>query len=168
MATQLCNIIITRTSQCNLLEISKLHASLFGPGRFVRAAYRVRESVTHVSPFCHIAKCDGIVIASISFTKICIGNKPGALMLGPLAVNSSYAGFGIGRNLIQTSLNLARSAEINLVTLVGDLAYYKSVGFAVAPKQQILLPGPFDYSRVLICELRQGASLDYKGMIRPV
>ncbi|HML30352.1 MAG TPA: N-acetyltransferase, partial [Hyphomicrobium sp.] len=36
-------------------EMSKLHARVFGPGRFARSAYRVREGKGHLSRFCLVA-----------------------------------------------------------------------------------------------------------------
>jgi predicted N-acetyltransferase YhbS len=39
----------------DIAEISALHAHVFGPGRFARSAYRVREGKGHLSRFCLVA-----------------------------------------------------------------------------------------------------------------
>ena len=38
--------------------IGALHARVFGPGRFARTAYRVREGTAFASPFCRLAEAD--------------------------------------------------------------------------------------------------------------
>ena len=53
--------------------ISRLHAHVFGPGRFARTAYRVREQagIAHgVSPFCRAAVLGDRVIAAVTLTPI--------------------------------------------------------------------------------------------------
>ena len=43
--------------------------------------------------------------------------------------------------------------------LVGDVAYYGRVGFKPVPKGRATMPGPVDYSRLLVAELVDGAFL---------
>ncbi|MDX2156991.1 MAG: N-acetyltransferase [Hyphomicrobiaceae bacterium] len=144
--------------------ISRLSARVFGPGRFVRTAYRVREGTPSVSPFCRIAETGGRIIAAIRMTAITIGGKHGALLLGPLAVDPDFANLGHGRRLIAESMEAARAAGIRLVLLVGDLPYYGRLGFVAVPNGQISLPGPVDTARLLACELVPGALADFAGL----
>jgi predicted N-acetyltransferase YhbS len=53
------------------------------------------------------------------------------------------------------------------VLLVGDEAYYSRVGFKPVPKGLATMPGPVDYSRLLVAELAGGAFTDVSGEIRP-
>ncbi|CAN0361280.1 unnamed protein product, partial [Phaeothamnion confervicola] len=108
----------------DLPEVLALHARAFGPGRFARTAYRVREGTAPISRFCLLAKVGGDIVASIRFTEVTIGGKPGALLLGPLAVEARYAGLGYGKRLVATGVENARAAGIRLVVLVGDEPYY--------------------------------------------
>src|SRR5580704_18136667 len=54
-----------------------------------------------------------------------------------------------------------------LPILVGDEAYYSRVGFKAVPKGRASMPGPVDYSRLLVAELVDGAFSDVSGPIRP-
>ena len=165
MPSQLDSIIIAATSETDLAALGKLHEVIFGPGRFAKTAYRVREGQPPISAFCHTAKLDEQLIASVTFTRICIGAKPDAVMLGPLAVSPAYANLGIGRKLITTGLETVRTRGIRLVLLVGEPAYYVRFGFAQVAQGQIRLPGPADPARILACALDEAALSDYQGLV---
>lgn len=146
--------------------ISALNAEVFGPGRFVRTAYRVRSGLRLVSPFCKVCVTDtGALVAAVRLAPIRIGDMDGALMLGPLAVDPAYAGQGHGRQLIADCLAQARRDGIRLVLLVGDEPYYGRLGFKLVPEGQIKLPGPVDPGRLLAAELVPGSLADAKGLV---
>ena len=46
-------------------EIEEINAEAFGPGRFTRAAYRIREGGPHDRALSFVAQYDGKVIASV-------------------------------------------------------------------------------------------------------
>ena len=121
--------------------IRALHMRAFGPGRFARTAYRLREHTAEFSPFCRVCRIDGQLAAAVRFTPVLIGGKNGALLLGPLAVDPAFANQGHGRGLVGEALEAARAAGIQLVLLVGDEPYYARLGFRPIPPGQILLPG---------------------------
>lgn len=159
-------ILTRQATLSDLPEISRLHARTFGPGRFARTAYRIREGCSPVSPYCRVAFADDALIAALRFTDITIGGKPGALLLGPLAVDPAFANKGYGRRLVSEGLDLARAAGISLVVLVGDVPYYGRFGFSPVQPGSITLPGPVDPARILALELREGAAAEYQGAIR--
>jgi predicted N-acetyltransferase YhbS len=146
-------------------DIRALHARAFGPGRFARTAYRLREGTAELSPFCRVCRIDGQLAAALRFTPILIGGKGGALLLGPLAVHPDFANQGHGRGLVATALEAARCAGIALVVLVGDEPYYARLGFKRVPHGQIVLPGPVDPDRLLAVELAPGALGSFSGLI---
>ncbi|XSG81334.1 MAG: GNAT family N-acetyltransferase [Methyloligella sp. ZOD6] len=145
--------------------LSKLSAVAFGPGRFTRTAYRIREGIPPVAALCLTGRLDERLIAGIRFTAITIGGKNGALLLGPLVVDPAYNGQGHGRALMQAGLAKARAAGYRLVILVGDLPYYGRFGFQQVPVGQIVLPGPVDAHRLLACELVDGALATASGLV---
>jgi predicted N-acetyltransferase YhbS len=145
--------------------IAALHARAFGPGRFARTAYRLREGTSEFSPFCRVCRIDGQLVAAVRFTPILIGGRNRALLLGPLAVDPAFANQGYGRGLVREALEAARSATIALVLLVGDEAYYGRLGFRPIPRGQITLPGPVDPARLLAAELVDGALTSYSGFV---
>lgn len=149
----------------DLAEVLALHARAFGPGRFVRSAYRVREGTQPISPFCLLSKVGGELVAAIRFTEVTVGGKPGALLLGPLAVEARYAGLGYGKRLVAEGLEKARKAGVALVLLVGDEPYYGRFGFKRIGLSRIKMPGPVDPSRMLAVELKEGALAEFQGLV---
>ncbi|MGI9384524.1 MAG: GNAT family N-acetyltransferase [Methyloligellaceae bacterium] len=147
-------------------DIARLCAHTFGPGRFARTAYRVREGVVPARGLSFAARNDDRLIGSIRFTAISIGGAEGGLLLGPLVIDPAYAGRGAGRGLIERGLEAARDRAYRLVLLVGDLTYYERSGFRVIPPGQILLPGPVDPARLLAAELVAGALDGCHGLVR--
>lgn len=148
--------------------VSDLHARVFGPGRFARTAYRVREGTAPVSRFCRGAFVDGRLIAALRMTEVAVGGETGALLLGPLAVDREHANQGYGRTLIAETLDVARASGVRLVLLVGDVPYYGRFGFRPVPEGQITLPGPVNPARLLACELQPGALAACRGLVTAV
>jgi predicted N-acetyltransferase YhbS len=161
-------IIVEPVEDSDLPDVLALNARAFGPGRFARTAYRVREGTPPVSRFCLMARVGGELVASIRFTEVTIGGKGGALLLGPLAVEERYAGLGYGKRLVADGLEKARAAGIDLVVLVGDESYYGRFGFKRVPPGRIRLPGPVDPARVLAVELSPGALEEVSGLVEAV
>jgi len=146
--------------------IERLHERTFGPGRFVLSAYRLREHVDHLLDLSFTARIGTLLVGSVRQLPICIGDAP-ALMLGPLTVEPPFRKRGVGRALLDRALDDARKAGHRLVILVGDEPYYSRVGFKAVPKGRVTMPGPVDYSRLLVAELVEGAFDGVSGTIRP-
>lgn len=149
----------------DLPEVFALHARTFGPGRFARTAYRIREGTPPVSRFCLLSRVAGELVASLRFTEVTIGGKRGALLLGPLAVEARYAGLGYGKRLVAEGLETARRAGVSIVVLVGDEPYYARFGFKRLAPGRIAMPGPVDPTRLLAAELVEGAVQQYIGAV---
>lgn len=148
--------------------ISALHDRVFGPGRFARTAYRVREqmgSASEISRFCLLAMADNRLIAALRMSEISIGGKKGAALLGPLVVAPEYAGQGYGRALVKEAIDATRAAGLKLVVLVGDEPYYGRFGFKPVTPGTITFPGPVNPARILAAELEDGALADFSGVI---
>jgi predicted N-acetyltransferase YhbS len=146
--------------------LSDLSAHAFGPGRFTRSAYRVREGVPPIKTLCLCGELAGRVVGGIRFTAIRIGEKEGAALLGPLVVDPAEKGKGYGRALVEEGLARARGEGFDLVLLVGDMPYYARFGFKPVPPGQIALPGPVDPARLLALELVPGALAGAEGQVK--
>jgi predicted N-acetyltransferase YhbS len=164
-AGQPANVVNRALVAADLPAVSALHAAAFGPGRFARTAYRVREGTPDISPFCRGAFVGGELIACLRLTVVSIGGRSPHLLLGPLAVAKAYAGQGFGKALVSECLVDAGKAGIGVVVLVGDLAYYGRFGFALVPPGQILFPGPVDPHRILAAETTPGALATARGTV---
>ena len=144
--------------------IDKLDERAFGPGRFTKTAYRLREGVSPDLNLSYVATIGRMVIGSNLMTPIRCGDAP-ALLLGPLTVEPAFRSRGIGEALANRSLDAAREAGHRLVILVGDEPYYKRLGFKRTPMGRLAMPGPVDPERLLYCELVGGA---FEGISGPV
>ncbi len=145
------------------LAIEKLHERGFGPGRFARTAFRLREGVRPFADLSFIARVGTLLVGSVRLSPIRIGATP-AILLGPLAVEPAFMARGIGTALLERSLAASREGGHRLVLLVGDEEFYARVGFRKVPPGRVLVPGPVDPNRLLICELVADAFEGVSGM----
>jgi predicted N-acetyltransferase YhbS len=146
--------------------IDRLHERTFGPGRYARTAYRIREQLEHRLDLSFTARVGTLLVGSVRLTPIRIGDTP-ALLLGPLTIEPPFRERGIGRALIERALDTARSNGHRLVVLVGDEPYYGKSGFKRVPRGVVSMPGPVDPARLLVVELVDGAFTGVSGPIRP-
>jgi predicted N-acetyltransferase YhbS len=159
---------IRNESESDASALSALSAEAFGPGRFARSAYRVREGVPPVAPLRLTGWRDGRLVGGIRFTAVSIGEDSHALLLGPLVVDPARKGNGYGKALVGEGLDRARAQGFRLVVLVGDMPYYGRFGFVPVPRGQIALPGPVDPARLLALELVPDALKGAVGMMHAI
>jgi predicted N-acetyltransferase YhbS len=145
-------------------EIDVINEEAFGPGRFTRAAYKIREGGPHERALSFVAMDGEHVVASVRMTRIAAG-KGRALMLGPLAVRPAYKNLGIGRRLVAMALEAAAKAGSPAVMLVGDEPYYGPLGFRKIPRGQISMPRPVDLDRLLAHEIAAGSVAKLTGEV---
>jgi len=146
--------------------IERLHERAFGPGRFARTAFRLREGGSHDFALSFTANVGTLLVGSVRLSPIWAGQIR-ALVLGPLTVEPAFKERGIGAALMARSLEAAREAGAPLVVLVGDEPYYARFGFKPIPPGQLRLPGPVDPARFLACELTEGALAKARGPVTP-
>jgi predicted N-acetyltransferase YhbS len=147
------------------LAIERLHERTFGPGRYARTAFRIREGGAHLPDLSFTARIGTLLVGSVQLTPIRIGDAK-ALLLGPLTVEPPFRERGIGRALMERALAEAKAKGHRLVVLVGDEPYYARAGFKRIPKGQARMPGPVDPERLLVAELAEGAFAGVSGPIR--
>ena len=78
--------------------LTELNERAFGPGRFARTAYRVREGAIRDPRLNLCAVLEGEIIGSVDFTPVVIGGVLGALLLGPLIIAEDHKNQGHGLN----------------------------------------------------------------------
>jgi len=146
--------------------IERLHERTFGPGRYARTAFRIREGRRHLLPVSFTARIGTLLVGSVRLTPVRIGATP-ALLLGPLTVEPPFRSHGIGRKLLERALADSKKQGHKLVFLVGDEPYYGRVGFKRVPKKQVTMPGPVDPARLLVAELEPNAFDGVAGTVLP-
>jgi predicted N-acetyltransferase YhbS len=147
------NLIIQQETNAHAGAIERLLNIAFGPGRFAKTAERLREGNHPVDELCLVAFEGDQMRASVRFWPIKIGTDD-ALLLGPLAVDPSQRGKGIGIDLMKAAIEKARTLGTAHILLVGDEPYYARVGFQNVDVGSITLPGPVDPNRILLLGLQ--------------
>ncbi|WP_349371905.1 N-acetyltransferase [Salinarimonas sp.] len=145
--------------------IERLHERAFGPGRFARTAYRLREGAPHDPALSFAAHVGTLLVGSVRVSPVWAGRRP-ALILGPLTVEPAFENRGIGAALMRRALAAARERGHALVLLVGDEPYYRRFGFTPVPRGQLLMPGPVDPGRFLACALEEGVLAQARGPVK--
>ncbi|WP_375464782.1 GNAT family N-acetyltransferase [uncultured Methylobacterium sp.] len=147
--------------------IERLHARAFGPGRYARTAFRLREGAGHRADLSVTASVGSFLAGSVRMAPVHAGGAA-FLALGPLAVDPSFSGRGIGTALMRASLAAAEGAGEGLVILVGDAPFYARFGFTPVPPGHLTLPGPVDPARFLRLELAAGFLAQVHGVVAAI
>ena len=148
------------------VAIERLHERTFGPGRYAKTAYRLREQVEHLRELSFTARIGTLLVGSVWLSAIRIGEAK-ALLLGPVTVEPAFRDRGVGQALIERALREAKDKGHRLVVLVGDEAYYDKCGFMRIPRGRAIMRGAVDPARLLLAELVEGAFEGVSGPIRP-
>ncbi|MFZ2467131.1 MAG: N-acetyltransferase, partial [Parvibaculum sedimenti] len=103
--------------------VEKMVAEAFGPDRFAKTVYRLRDGVAPI-PSLSLVMLDGEeVVGTLRFWPISIGGTTPALLLGPLVAAIDRQGQGIGSRLMEEGLARAEADGHQIVVLVGDEPY---------------------------------------------
>lgn len=138
----------------------------FGPGRFAKTAYRLREGVAPIAALGMVALDeDGALVGTLRYWPILIDGAHPAILLGPLAVDPARRSAGTGLALMRASLDRAVEWGHRICVLVGDEPYYAKVGFSRDLARGLSLPGPVDPRRLLAKELAPGAMTGVAGLV---
>src|SRR5213595_1962537 len=116
LMTDLSLTILTEKPE-DAAAIERLHERTFGPGRYVRTAYRIREKMAHTLDLSYTARIGTLLVGSVRLTSVRIGETP-ALLLGPLTIEPPFRDRGIGKAMMERALNDARAKGHRLVVLV--------------------------------------------------
>jgi predicted N-acetyltransferase YhbS len=136
----------------------------FGENRHMRTCQRLRDGRTPAEGLAFSAVAEGRLVGTLRLWHVSAGGRP-ALILGPLAVDSTSRKLGVGTALMDHALAAAKARGHRAVILLGDAPYYARFGFSAQKTGELLLPGPFERERLLALELEDGALDGVWGMI---
>lgn len=146
--------------------VEDLHNVAFGPGRFARTAFRIRERFPVDPSLSLIAEVNGTPCGAVWMTPISVGGIDGYL-LGPLATHPDFRRRGAGKLLARETTRLAlERGEGKFVLLVGDRDYYCPLGWVPTMPGAIVFPGPVDPTRVLVYAHDPAMAARLSGPIR--
>ena len=144
--------------------VDRLIEDAFGPGRFAKAAERLREGNRPDLDLSLVAWSGGEAIGCVRLWPIHIGATP-ALLLGPFAVADSRRNRGLGGELIRRACDAAQAAGHGVVLLVGDDPFFTKLGFETVSPGRVTLPGPVNPRRLLWRALKPGAVDEVQGAV---
>lgn len=141
----------------------------FGPDRFLRTAYTIRGAGEPIAALSFAAIEDGMLVGSIQCWPIALiqgGIETPLVMLGPVAVEPTHQGEGIGRRLMTQALDAATTLGLDgALMLIGDPDYYgRFFGFTADRTGRWSAPGPVERHRLLA---RDDTVPDTAGMLGP-
>ncbi|WP_438751791.1 GNAT family N-acetyltransferase [Pararhizobium sp. O133] len=142
-----------------------------GPNRRRKSSEALRRGRVPAEGLALVARDpDGHVIGTVRLWNVEAGvTRDGAavdaLLLGPLAVDSAHEGKGIGAALMRAAIGEAKTRGHGAILLVGDAPYYERFGFFAEKARHLVMPGPFERSRFLALELKEGWLDGAAGML---
>ncbi|WP_417684805.1 GNAT family N-acetyltransferase [Roseibium sp.] len=136
----------------------------FGPDRFTKTSERLREGRLPAFAFTALNE-DEELVGTVRLWNVEDGNGWGALLLGPLAVETECRSQQVGGRLMRHALNQAAMAGHGAVILVGDYAYYQRFGFARGLLEDVTMPGTLERDRFLAIELQEGYLSGFAGCL---
>jgi len=144
--------------------VERLIAHAFGPGRFAKAAERVRERA-HPAYDCSFVAWRGEgAVGCVRLWPIAVGGAPG-LLLGPIAVDATCRRQGVGAELVERACEAATKAGWRYILLVGDAPFFGPLGFSNSLTARVRLPGPVDQRRVMARALVPGGADGLAGLV---
>ena len=138
----------------------------YGVARFTKPSARLRDGRLPAEDLALVAVERGRVVGTLRLWNVTAGPGCPALLLGPLAVEPSLKGEGIGKALMLHAISEAKRLGHKAILLVGDASYYGRFGFSAEATGGLWLPGPYEKHRLLACELVAGALDGARGLIR--
>ena len=135
----------------------------FGPGRYAKAAERLREGNALRDDLSFVALVDGRVAGAVRQWPVAVGEARG-VFLGPIAVDPSYRKHGLGADLIARAVSAAEAAGEAFILLVGDAPLFEPHGFEIVPDGSVRLPGPVELRRVFWRAGRPGGLDEVHGV----
>ncbi|KUR70110.1 GCN5 family acetyltransferase [Novosphingobium fuchskuhlense] len=144
----------------------------FGPDRFGRTAYMVRQGTEWLPGLSFAALDEGEHIAgTIQCWPVALNDTGGRahpmIMVGPVAVLPGLQGKGYGKALVTASLTAIDPRAPLPQVMIGDADYYgRFFGFSAAHTGGWKLPGPWEPAR-LLCRTANPAVLPHEGMLGP-
>ena len=138
----------------------------FGEQRFRKTCQRLREGRKPADRLSlTLQNGNGDLIGTVRLWHVTAGPNRPALLLGPIAIDLSLQGLGLGSNVMRVALRRAARLGHKAVLLVGDAPYYERFGFSAEVTDALWLPGPYERERFVGLELQPGALADARGLV---
>lgn len=137
--------------------------NIHGPGCNEHLLVRkIRKSEDYIPELSRVAELDGKIVGAIYYTKARVVDDNfthDIITFGPLAVEPTLFGMGIGRALLEDTIELARKEGYLGIALVGEPYYYPKLGFQTCDKYGISDVNGNNYDALMCLPLQDEFSL---------
>lgn len=119
--------------------------------------HNLRNSDDFIPELNFVAEVDGEIVGSIVYSKSLIKSADmeyPVITFGPLCVLEEYRKKGIGEQLVNHSINLAKALGYNAIIILGDPRYYHKFGFRCGEKYDITCFGGKYATALLVLPLK--------------
>jgi predicted N-acetyltransferase YhbS len=136
-----------------------------GPVRRRKSSEKLRRGRLPADGLAFVARNGmGQVIGSVRLWDV-VADGRSLLLLGPLAVEATSGGKGIGSGLMRHAIIRAEARGHGGVILVGDASYYQRFGFSSEKSGALMMPGPVERHRLLGLEIKPGYLDELAGLL---
>lgn len=125
-------MIIRRETPEDHSTVHAIHVEAFGRDLESRILTALRKDEAWLPELSLVAVEGDRVVGHVVCTTGSVDGRPGAVGLGPIAVDPAYQGAGTGRLLVHAVLSAADALGVAMVVLVGDPKFYGRCGFVSA------------------------------------
>lgn len=120
--------------------------NVYRPGCFEHLViHNLRRDACFISELTCVYEREGHIVGHIAYAKAHVtgdnGNRQEVILFGPVSVLPAYQRQGIGKELIEYTLDMAKKKGYGAVVITGNPDYYHRFGFESASKYQIYYDG---------------------------
>jgi predicted N-acetyltransferase YhbS len=137
---------------------------VMGRARVLKPSERLRRGRLPADGLSLVARDGGTLVGSVRLWNVAAGGVP-TLLLGPLCVDTTMQGAGVGSALMHLAEARARDLGHASIVLIGDPEYYARFGFSAEPTGGLAMPAPVERRRFLGLELQMGALANASGAL---
>ncbi len=161
-------IIVTAETADDAAAREALLSRAMGPKWKKKSSQKLRRGRRPSEGLSFVARdANGVLVGTVRLWDVSLGgNGPAGLLLGPLAVDPSLKGGGVGSALMRLAIAEVRRLGHRVILLVGAGAYYARFGFSAARTGLLAMPGPYERDRFLALELVPDAIGDAAGTLK--
>lgn len=131
-------------------------------------AEKIRGSEYYINDLSLVAVAQGNIVGHIMFTPMKIKGSTEcyeSLDLAPVSVHVDFQNQGIGKKLVQTGIEIAKSLGYKSLIVMGHPKYYQSFGFQLASNFKIGLNTDYNSKYLFALELVEGGLDGVSGIV---
>ena len=106
---------------------------------------KLRQADSFIKDLDYVLIEDGKIVGNIVYTKMFTGTErkmsDEVIAFGPISVHPDFQRKGLGKKLIEYTLDKAKCLGYKAVLITGDNNYYNPLGFESACRYHVYLPG---------------------------